>query len=150
MLNNLFGQSREVHYILELDFSADNTDAPHEGYEAAYLINTSNDILALAAWGSFGSNPWPWVCYVERYYAIDEYLPLRYGSFADVVLDIKTYNEPFTGQTYVLQPGEKVRLFSYAFRLNERNEYPYSYIDGTVYVNRQERRIRAYFNPELY
>jgi hypothetical protein len=143
---NLYGQTPEADYILKLDFSADQSGAPYPQYATAYLVNTTDAVLAFASFGI--DEPNPWMGGVKIYYYPDEYLPLKYDGFSEVIMDINAYGKTFTGQTFVLQPGERVRVFSSAFNLKVSEKYPESYLVGNVYVNRQEKRIIAFFQNQ--
>jgi hypothetical protein len=137
---NLYGQTPEADYILTLDFSADQSNIPYRGYAAAYLVNTTDTVLAFES---------SLIGRVELCYYPDEYLPLHYaGRIMEVVIDDNAYEEKFRGRTFILHPGESVRIISAGFTLEDREKYPESYITGSAYVNRQKKRIVAFFQNQ--
>jgi len=136
----LFGQ--QFNYTLALDFSADQAGAPFPGHAAAYLINTGKDTLTFKA----GLHPfkYSWMGQINLF--SNKHSRNRSDEIMEVILDESVYGENFKNEVFLLEPGKRVKVFSAAFTEENRKQYPYSELTGYVDVNREEKRIIAYFS----
>jgi fucose 4-O-acetylase-like acetyltransferase len=134
----VYGGEYKTDYTLLLDFSAEQTDIPYPVYSAVYLVNTSNVAITFPS----GFENSPWMGQVDCY--SDEFL-----RFCDTIMEVVVDSKVYSG-TFTLLPGEKVRIFSAAFNPTNKVKYPFSYLRGTVYVNREKKKIQAFFNPQLF
>jgi len=121
--------AQEADFVLALDFNAPQDNRPYPQYHAAYLINTSDVPLTFPSTLSVGY----WVGQINYY--SDEF---HEWSLMEVLVDATTHPG-----TFILHPGEKVRIFSSALAPENVERYPFSYLSGRVIVDRQAKRIIA-------
>ena len=127
----LFAQ--DADYILKLDFNDVNqSGAPYKGYAAAYLVNITNIPIPFIT-----NDDYSWNGVITLY--SNENLKYDNG-INEAVMDNSVF---LTNKTFILNPGEKVKLFSYAFNKEQIAKNPYSELWGKIYINRQEKRIKA-------
>ena len=122
------GQIQRPDYLLMLDFTAEQDNLPYPSYAAAYLVNNTDKALEFtffykSMWGS---------AYIGGY------------SLAELMFDV-VVDSRFRNNTFTLQPGNKVRVFSAAFNSENKNN-PRSYITGDVLVNGERKTVSAFID----
>jgi len=98
VLFGVHGQIQRPDYLLTLDFSAEQDNLPFPNYAAAYLVNNTDKTLEFTF---FIENLWG-TAYIGGY------------SMAELMFDV-IVDSRFLNNTFILQPGNKARVFSSAF-----------------------------------
>ena len=139
---SLFGNDFDL--LLELDFNAPQNDLPYPQYVSVYLVNTTEFNLTFNCDDLYCNilKSCNWMGFVQYFSRLNQQ-----GSFAEIIFERNLFNET---HSYILSSGEKVRIFSAGFSNEDKRQYPYSYLAGNIFVNGQEKKIRAYINPHLF
>jgi len=103
---------------------------PYPNYAAAYLINNTNKTIEFAM---FFENLWG-SAYIGGF------------SLAELLLNVEVENGSI-GNIFILQPGNKVKVFSAAFNSTNRR-IPHSYITGDVIVDGERKTVSAFIANE--
>ena len=147
-------------YIIQLDFSADQSNNVHNNEYietvAAYLINTTDIPLTFQYdyKNNIDSDPPNYQIIGTVRILSEPFIYITTQIEVPVIDNVNRDNVEVTTEIwdyFTLYPGEKIRIVSYYFSEENRELYPYSYFHAILFENEQRMgRVEAYIKPELY